>query len=73
VSLTSLHVVGFQQAIDVEQASRLGRKMQKGSFDFNDFLVQSRSLKTLGGMGGLLKLMPGKPVGRRKDSHFYSP
>jgi len=47
--------------------------MQKGSFDFNDFLVQSRSLKTLGGMGGLLKLMPGKPVGRRKDSHFYSP
>ena len=34
-------------------------KMQKGDFDFNDFLMQSQSVKKMGGMGGLLKMMPG--------------
>ena len=33
--------------------------MQKGSYDFNDFLNQMQSLKKMGGMGSMLKMMPG--------------
>ena len=33
--------------------------MQKGTFDFDDFLLQAQSVKKLGGMGGMLKMRPG--------------
>ena len=33
--------------------------MQKGTFDFNDFLLQSQSVRKMGGMAGMLKLLPG--------------
>ena len=37
-----------QSAIDLDQANLLGRKMQKGDFDFNDFLLQAQSVSKLG-------------------------
>ena len=33
--------------------------MQKGDFDFNDFLFQSQSVKKMGGMSSMVKLIPG--------------
>ena len=53
----STHVQG---AIDKDQASVLGKKMQKGDFDFDDFLLQAQSVRKMGGMGGMLKMIPGK-------------
>lgn len=47
------------QAIDIDQATDLSKKMQKGSFDFNDFLTQSQAVKNIGGMGGIFRMMPG--------------
>jgi len=38
--------------------SKVGKRMQKGTWDFNDFLLQSQSVRKMGGMGGMLKLMP---------------
>ena len=45
--------------MDLQKASEWGKKMQKGSYDFNDYLMQMQSLKKMGGMGGMLKMMPG--------------
>ena len=33
--------------------------MQKGNYDFNDFLVQAQSVKSMGNMGSMLKMIPG--------------
>ena len=55
--------------MDFNKASQMGKKMQKGSFDFNDFLAQSQSVRKLGGMGGMLKLIPGEPC-RQPASRF---
>ena len=48
-----------QSAVDLDAASKLGRKMQKGSFDFNDFLIQSQGVAKMGGMQNMMKMMPG--------------
>jgi signal recognition particle subunit SRP54 len=59
-----------KDAIDLDKASKLGRKMQKGNFDFNDFLVQTQALRKLGGMGGMLKMMPGM-AGKISDEQLF--
>ena len=45
--------------IDQEEAEKLAAKMQKGTFDLDDFLSQLRQLKKMGGMGGLMGMLPG--------------
>lgn len=51
-----------QGALDLEKTSKLGRKMQKGDFDFDDFLLQAQSVKKMGGMAGMLKMIPGERI-----------
>jgi signal recognition particle subunit SRP54 len=48
-----------QATIDAEEAEALARKMQKASFDLEDFRAQMRRLKQMGSLDGLLKLIPG--------------
>jgi signal recognition particle subunit SRP54 len=43
---------------EVEEAEKLQKKMAKGSFDFNDFLKQMQSVKKMGGMKDMLKMLP---------------
>ena len=59
-----------QSAIDVEKSTQISKKMQKGDFDFNDFLLQSQQLKKLGGMGGMLKMIPGM-AGKISDEQLF--
>lgn len=59
-----------QASIDIDKAAKISKKMQKGNYDFNDFLVQSQSLKKLGGMGGMLKMMPGM-AGKISDDQLF--
>ena len=40
---------------------KVGKRMQKGSYDFNDFLVQAQTVRKMGGMN-MIKLMPGRCV-----------
>ncbi|MFD2265252.1 signal recognition particle protein [Lacibacterium aquatile] len=47
------------EVIDQQEAEKLALKMQKGSFDLDDFLSQIRQLKKMGGMGGIMGLLPG--------------
>jgi signal recognition particle subunit SRP54 len=53
------------ETIDKEQAEKLARKMKKGEFDMNDLADQLRQMAKLGGMQGVLSMLPG--VGKVKD------
>ncbi|HUV40870.1 MAG TPA: signal recognition particle protein [Sedimentisphaerales bacterium] len=44
---------------EAEEAEKLQKKMAAGSFGFDDFLKQMHAVKKMGGMTGLLKMMPG--------------
>jgi len=45
--------------VDMEDARRTAEKMAKGKFDLGDFLGQLRQMQKMGGMAGLLNMMPG--------------
>jgi len=53
------------ESFDKEQTEKLARKMKKGEFDMNDLAEQLRQMKKMGGMQGLLAMLPG--VGKVKD------
>lgn len=42
-----------------EDASNLAKKMMNAEFDFNDFLKQSKMMKSMGDMGSVAKMIPG--------------
>ncbi len=48
-----------QEQFDAEEAAKMQKKMAKGSFGFDDFLKQMQSVKKMGGMADMLKMMPG--------------
>ena len=48
-----------QQEFDEEQAEKLQAKMAKGTFGLDDFLKQMQSVKKMGGIKDMLKLLPG--------------
>jgi signal recognition particle subunit SRP54 len=45
--------------IDMEEAEKLQEKILGATFDFTDFLKQTRLLKNMGSLGGIMKLIPG--------------
>jgi signal recognition particle subunit SRP54 len=48
-----------QEHFDAEEAAKMQAKMASGSFGFDDFLKQMETVKKMGGMKDLLKMMPG--------------
>lgn len=52
------------ETIDAEKAAALAQKMQAGKFDLDDLAGQLRQMKKLGGMGGIMSMLPG--VGKMK-------
>ncbi|MBE0535970.1 MAG: signal recognition particle protein [Phycisphaerae bacterium] len=54
-----------QKEFNAEEAEKLQQKMAKGSFGFDDFLKQMQALRKMGGMAGMLKLLPG--IGRQME------
>jgi len=47
------------EMIDEEKAAKATKRLEKGRFDFNDFLEQMKMLQNLGPLEGLLGMMPG--------------
>ena len=45
--------------IDEKKAKQLSKKIQKGKFNFNDFIEQMESLKKMGSMKSLMGMIPG--------------
>ena len=50
--------------IDEAEAEKLAKKVQKGQFDMNDLLDQLRQISKMGGLDGLMAMLPG--VGKMK-------
>ncbi|MBI3675653.1 MAG: signal recognition particle protein [Proteobacteria bacterium] len=53
------------ETFDQEKAEKIAAKMKKGEFDMDDLAEQLRQMKKLGGMSGVLAMLPG--VGKVKD------
>ncbi len=53
------------ETLDKDKAEKIARKMKKGEFDMDDLAEQLRQMKKLGGMQGVLGMLPG--IGRIKD------
>ena len=53
------------EGIDKAEAEKLAAKMKKGQFDMNDLSSQLAQMKKLGGMKGVLAMLPG--VGKVKS------
>jgi signal recognition particle subunit SRP54 len=47
------------EAVEVEDAARLERKLRTASFDFNDFLAQFKMMKRMGPLENILGMLPG--------------
>lgn len=48
-----------QEAIDQDEAKSLEEKIRKQKFDLEDFLKQLQTIKKLGSLGSILKMIPG--------------
>jgi signal recognition particle subunit SRP54 len=47
------------ETLDKEEAEKIAAKMKKGTFDMNDLASQLGQMKKLGGMKGVLSMLPG--------------
>jgi len=48
-----------QNELDEEKAKESVRKLSKGQFNYDDFMEQMNQLQKLGGIAGILKMLPG--------------
>jgi signal recognition particle subunit SRP54 len=53
------------QTIDAEKAQAIAEKMRKGKFDLDDLAEQLAQVEKIGGLGGILGMLPG--VAKMKD------
>jgi signal recognition particle subunit SRP54 len=47
------------ETVDREEAEKIAQKFKKGKFDYNDLLSQLRQMAKMGGMGSIMKMLPG--------------
>ncbi len=48
-----------QETLEAEQAERMMKRFQKGRFDMNDLKMQLEQMMKLGGMSGIMGMLPG--------------
>ncbi|HUS97012.1 MAG TPA: signal recognition particle protein, partial [Hyphomicrobiaceae bacterium] len=53
------------ETIDAQQAEKIAAKMKQGMFDLDDLGEQIKQMQRLGGMGGVLGMLPG--IGKMKS------
>lgn len=47
------------ESVDIAEAKRLETKLKKGQFDLNDLSKQFKMMRKMGGVGGLMGMIPG--------------
>jgi signal recognition particle subunit SRP54 len=47
------------ETVEVDKAEAIAKKVKKGAFDLNDLAEQLNQMQKLGGMGGVLSMLPG--------------
>jgi signal recognition particle subunit SRP54 len=53
------------ETVEKDEAEKLARKVQKGEFDFDDMASQLKQLRKMGGLSGVMGMLPG--VGKIKQ------
>ena len=48
-----------QEHVKAEEAEKMQKKMMKGTFGFDDFLKQMNTVRKMGGLKDVLKMLPG--------------
>lgn len=48
-----------QEQVEAEQAEKMAKRMMQGRFDFNDLKGQLEQMIKMGGLGGLMGMLPG--------------
>ena len=56
-----------QDAIDEEKATKLEERIRKNAFTLEDFLDQMGQIKNMGGIGGMLDMMPGISARQKQE------
>ena len=56
-----------QDAIDEEKAAKLEERIRKNAFTLEDFLAQMCQIKNMGGIGGMLEMMPGISAKQKQE------
>lgn len=56
-----------QDAIDEEKAAKLEERIRKNTFTLEDFLDQMGQIKNMGGIGGMLDMMPGISAKQKQE------
>ena len=54
-----------EEALDLEEAEKLEKQLQKNKFDLDDYLAQLKQIKKMGSLSSILKMLPG--VNKLKD------
>jgi signal recognition particle subunit SRP54 len=47
------------ETVEIDKAQKIAAKVKKGSFDLDDLAEQLKQMQKLGGMGGVLSMLPG--------------
>ena len=55
-----------EEAVDAKESEKLAKKMLKNQFTFNDFLKQLQSIKKMGSLESIMRMIPG--MGRKLPS-----
>ncbi len=53
------------ESVSQQEAEQMAERMMQGQFDFNDLLDQLRKMHKMGGIGSMLKMLPG--MGKLQD------
>ena len=48
-----------KEIIDAKEAEKMQKKLEKGKFDFEDFLSQIKGMRKMGGLGKIMSFIPG--------------
>ncbi len=56
-----------EQNLDAENAEKLAAHMRKNEFTFEDYLISMQQMRNMGGLGEILKMMPGLGLGNGAD------
>ncbi len=51
--------------VDEQKAKELEQKLRKSQFDFNDYLDQISQVRKMGGLGEIMKMLPGMGLGAK--------
>ena len=57
-----------REEVDMDEAEKMQEKILSAKFDFTDFLKQTRMLKNMGSLGGIMKMLPG--MGKISDEQL---